>query len=176
MLLFCLLIDVAPILCEGVGSLFYGVFFWCPSSLGTILLRKWEPVALCCFNCVVAVSVPCLFLALPLVDLQSVIVTFPGITAFLLYQFFTCNLFTVGTLINSIRTASANSMESDLGCTSRIYFDNVTLMLLNVALASKKPFKHNKKCDCSRTNGYKWFFVGFFSIKYRYSEILLKNT
>ena len=35
-----------------------------------------------------------------------------------------------------IRTASANSMESDLGCTSKIYFDNVTLKLHNVADAN----------------------------------------
>ena len=27
----------------------------------------------------------------------------------------------------AIGTASANSLESDLGCTSRVYFDNVTL-------------------------------------------------
>ena len=31
-----------------------------------------------------------------------------------------------------IRTASANSMGSDLRCTAKIYFDNVTLMLQNV--------------------------------------------
>ena len=30
-------------------------------------------------------------------------------------------------------------MESDDGCTSRIYFDNVTLTLHNVTLASQKP-------------------------------------
>ena len=34
-------------------------------------------------------------------------------------------------------TASTNSMESDLGCTSRIYFDNVTLTLHNVTLTSQ---------------------------------------
>ena len=30
----------------------------------------------------------------------------------------------------SIVTTSANSVETDLGCTSRIYFDNVTLTVL----------------------------------------------
>ena len=29
----------------------------------------------------------------------------------------------------AIGTASTNSVESDLGCTARIYFDNVTLAL-----------------------------------------------
>ena len=47
-----------------------------------------------------------------------------------------------------IGTASANSVESDLGCTSRIYFDNVTLTY-------QKPCQHDNKCDCSKTNGYK---------------------
>ena len=45
-------------------------------------------------------------------------------------------------------------MESDLGCTSRIYFYNATL-------TSKKPCQHNNKCVCSKTNGF--------------SNILLKN-
>ena len=48
-----------------------------------------------------------------------------------------------------------NSVESDLGCTSRIYFDNVTLTLHNVTLASQKPCQHNNKCDRSKTNGLK---------------------
>ena len=43
----------------------------------------------------------------------------------------------------SIATASANSVEPDLGCTSRIYFDNMTL-------TSQKPCQHNNKCDCSK--------------------------
>ena len=44
-------------------------------------------------------------------------------------------------------TASANSVESDLGCTPRIYFDNVTLTLYNVTLTSLKPCQHNNKCE-----------------------------
>ena len=64
-------------------------------------------------------------------------------------------------------TALANSMESDLGCTLRIYFDNVTLMLHNVTLTSQKPCQHKNKCDCSKTNGYKCLKFIFFSIKYR---------
>ena len=40
------------------------------------------------------------------------------------------------------------SMESELGCTDKIYFDKVTL-------TPKKPRQHNKKCDCSKTNEYK---------------------
>ena len=36
-------------------------------------------------------------------------------------------------------TASAYSVELDLGCTSSIYFDNVTLTLHNVTLTSQKP-------------------------------------
>ena len=55
----------------------------------------------------------------------------------------------------AIETASANSVESDLGCTSRIYFDNVTMTLHNVTLTSQTPCERNNKCDCSKTNGYK---------------------
>ena len=51
-------------------------------------------------------------------------------------------------------TASTNSVESDLGCTSRIYLDNVTLTSHNVALTLQKPCQYNNKFDCSETNGY----------------------
>ena len=44
------------------------------------------------------------------------------------------------------------SVESDLGCTLRIYFDNVMLTLHNVTLTSQKPCQHNNRCDCSKTN------------------------
>ena len=54
-----------------------------------------------------------------------------------------------------IRTASTNSVESDLGFTSRIYLDNVMLTLHNMTLMSQKPCQHNNKCDCSKTNSYK---------------------
>ena len=58
-------------------------------------------------------------------------------------------------IIIAIGTASANSVESDHGCTSRIYFDSVTLMLLNVTMTLQKPLQHNYKCDCSKPIGYK---------------------
>ena len=45
---------------------------------------------------------------------------------------------------------------SDLRCTLRIYFDNVTLTLHNVTLMRQKPCQHNNKCDNSKTNSYKW--------------------
>ena len=48
-----------------------------------------------------------------------------------------------------------NSVESDSGCTSRIYIDNVMLALHNVTLTSQKPCQHNNKRDCIKTNGYK---------------------
>ena len=38
----------------------------------------------------------------------------------------------------AIGTASAHSLESDLGCTSRVYFDNLTL-------TSQKPCQHSNK-------------------------------
>ena len=38
----------------------------------------------------------------------------------------------------TVRAASANSVESDLGCTSRVYFYNVTL-------TSQKPCQHHNK-------------------------------
>ena len=46
---------------------------------------------------------------------------------------------------DTVGTASANSMESDYGCTSRVYFDNVTL-------TSQKPRQYNNKLDCSERN------------------------
>ena len=67
-----------------------------------------------------------------------------------------------------------NSMESDLGCTLRIYFDNVTLSSHNVTLTSQKPCQHNNKCDCSKTKCYKCEGYDLL-IKYRYSDIFLKN-
>ena len=45
-----------------------------------------------------------------------------------------------------------NSVESDTGCTSRIYFDIVTLSLYNVTPTSQKPCKYNNKLDCSEKN------------------------
>ena len=56
--------------------------------------------------------------------------------------------------------------ESNVGCTSRFNFDNVTLM-------SKKLCQHNNKFDCSEINGYNIAIneVKVFVIKYRYSEI-----
>ena len=53
----------------------------------------------------------------------------------------------------SIGTAFANSVESDLGCTSRVYFDNVTLTSHNMMLMSQKPCQYNNKFDCIETNG-----------------------
>ena len=35
-----------------------------------------------------------------------------------------------------------NSVESDLGCTSRINFDNVMLTIHDVTLASQKSYQH----------------------------------
>ena len=49
--------------------------------------------------------------------------------------------------VRSDRIALANSMEPNLGCTMRVYFDNVMLM-------SQKPCQHNNKFDCCETNGY----------------------
>ena len=75
------------------------------------------------------------------------------------------------------RPIPRNSVESDHGCTSRIYFDNVgdnvALTLYSVTLTSQKPCKHNIKYACSKTDGSNEVYV--FSIKYRYSDILLKK-
>ena len=78
--------------------------------------------------------------------------------------------------LHSIRTASGNSMESDLGCTSRVYFDNVTLTLHNVARASHKACKYINKFDCSETNGYNisQYAINEFVV-FLYSDILLKK-
>ena len=66
----------------------------------------------------------------------------------------------------AIGAASVKSVESDLGCISRFYFDNVTL-------TSQKPCQQNNKFDCSGTNGDKILqeVRFFFSIKYGYSDI-----
>ena len=66
-----------------------------------------------------------------------------------------------------------NFEELDLRCTSRINFDNMTLTLYNAGVT--KPFKHNNKSDCSKTNGYNWSLCVTFSIKHHYNDILLKN-
>ena len=75
------------------------------------------------------------------------------------------------------RPIPQNSVQSDLGCTSRIFFDNtgdnVTLTLYYVALTSYNPCYHNNKSDSSNTNGLNEVYV--FSIKYHYSDILLKK-
>ena len=39
----------------------------------------------------------------------------------------------------TIRTALVNSMESDLGCTTRVYFDIVMLTSNNMTLTPQKP-------------------------------------
>ena len=69
---------------------------------------------------------------------------------------------------SSIGTALANSVESDLGYTSRIYIDKVTLTLHHVTLSSQKPCQHNNKCDCSKMK-----FMFFLKIKYRYGIIVI---
>ena len=67
-----------------------------------------------------------------------------------------------------------NFAESDLRYTLRIYFDNVTLTLHNVTLGLQKPTdKHNNKRGCSVVAA-KQMLINF-SIKYRYSDILLKT-
>ena len=55
--------------------------------------------------------------------------------------------------LNTIRTVSANSVESDLRCTSRVYF-HVMLTSYNVALTSQKQCQYNNKFDFSKTNRY----------------------
>ena len=61
-----------------------------------------------------------------------------------------------------IGSASANSVESGLGCTSSIYFDNVTLTLHNVTLTSQITLVIAAKQTVIMT------FM--FSLKYRNSE------
>ena len=59
-----------------------------------------------------------------------------------------------GCLSESLGTASANSVDSDLGYTSSVYFDNVTLTSHTVKLTAQKIFHYNNKFDCIETNGY----------------------
>ena len=72
----------------------------------------------------------------------------------ILYADYHCSnktIFTLSTHASTIGTTSANSLDSDLGCTLRVNFDNVTLMSHKVALRSQKPCQYN---NCSKTNGY----------------------
>ena len=77
------------------------------------------------------------------------------------------------TYIKLIGTASANSEKSDLGCTLGIYFDNVML-------TSQIPCQYTYKFGCSYNilqdaiNEIECVCC-FFSIRYRYSDILLQN-
>ena len=73
-----------------------------------------------------------------------------------------------------IGIALVNYVESDLGCTSRIYFDNMTLTLHNMTLTSWKPCQHNTSVIAAKQTVINEAYV--FSIKYRYSDVLLKNT
>ena len=75
--------------------------------------------------------------------------------------FFRLNKRNVGPQSELPRPIPWNSVGSDLGCTSRIYFDNVTLALFYVTLTSQKTCQHNNKRDCSKTNGYKWIFFQY---------------
>ena len=63
------------------------------------------------------------------------------------------------------RQITGNSVKSDLGCTSRIYFDNMsyklTLAFYNVALMSQNSCQHNNKCVCSKTNDLNEVYVFF---------------
>ena len=65
-------------------------------------------------------------------------------------------------IVGPIGTASANFVKLHgikPRCTSRIYFDNkgdnMRLTLYNVTLMPQIPCKHNNKCNCSKTRGYK---------------------
>ena len=63
-------------------------------------------------------------------------------------------------------------MESDLGYTSRIYFDNVKLTLNNVTLTKNHANKITSVIAAKQTVINE---VYVFSIIYRYSDILLNN-
>ena len=60
----------------------------------------------------------------------------------------------------------ANSVESDLGCTLRIYFDNVTLTLHNVMLMSQNHANTITNVISAKQKVIKEVYV--FSIKYCY--------
>ena len=60
----------------------------------------------------------------------------------------------------AIGTASAYSVESDLGCTSKVHFDNVSLTSHNVTLTSQKPCQYNNNSETKRNNTFhKIFFL-----------------
>ena len=76
------------------------------------------------------------------------------------------------------RLIPRNSVKLDHGCTSRIYLDttgdNVTLTLYNVTLTSKKASYTITSSIPAKQTVINEVYV--FSIKYRFSDILLKNT
>ena len=74
-----------------------------------------------------------------------------GLIVFTFIKFSACIL--------AIGTALANSVESDLGCTSRVYYDNVALSSHKVPMTSEIPCQYNNKFNCSETNGYNKFIT-----------------
>ena len=72
------------------------------------------------------------------------------------------------------------TVESDHGCTSRIFLDNarnnVTQTLYNVTLMSQKPCKHNNKCDCSKANDLNEVYVVFFQYNITIAIFYCKKT
>ena len=80
--------------------------------------------------------------------------------------------------MDPVGTAAANSVESDHGCTSRIYFnkagDYMTLTLYNVTLTSQNHVNTIASVIEAKQTAINEVYV--FSTKYRYSNILLKNT
>ena len=68
-----------------------------------------------------------------------------------------------------------NFVESDLRCTSRIYFDYMILMLHSVMLTSQKPCQHKTKCDCSKITVINEFYVFFNKISLYFIEKYIKK-
>ena len=84
-------------------------------------------------------------------------------------------LFTCNSQLELPLPKPCNSVESDTGCTSRIYFDIVTLTLHNVTPTSQKPCKYNNKLDCSEKNP-QYAINEVFFYKILLSDILLKKN
>ena len=71
------------------------------------------------------------------------------------------------------RNCLGQFMESDLGCTARIYFDNMTLTLHYVTLTSQSCANPIKSVIEIKQTGINEVYE--FSIKYRYSRTIEKS-
>ena len=77
-----------------------------------------------------------------------------------------CNLWSYNHLINECNPNCLGQFR-EIPCNQTAdEHRGSTLTLHNETITSQKPCQHNKRCDCSKTNGYKWSLCFVFMIFY----------